>query len=105
MNAGLAGALLVFTGFWHATEFLMDGRRSDTLRLVPVGLLYILLGWWIVTSFGGSVVQIIALLLTGAGGAIAFLKRDEFEVRKWVTWAFILIDAIIVLALIVTLLG
>ena len=37
MFAGIAAALLVFTGIWHATEFLMDGRRQDTVRLIPVG--------------------------------------------------------------------
>ena len=30
MYAGIAGGLLVFTGIWHATEWMMDGRRRDT---------------------------------------------------------------------------
>ena len=38
MWAGLAGGLLVFTGIWHATEFLMGGRTADTRRLIPVGI-------------------------------------------------------------------
>jgi hypothetical protein len=34
MYAGIAGGLLVFTGIWHATEWMMDGRRRDTWALV-----------------------------------------------------------------------
>lgn len=54
MYAGLAGGLLVFTGFWHVTEWLMDGRRRDTLLLVPAGLIYLVLGYLLVTITGGQ---------------------------------------------------
>jgi hypothetical protein len=105
MYAGIAGGLLVFTGIWHATEWMMDGRRRDTWALVPVGLIYLILGYLLVTVFGGTTTQIVALLAAAFGGTIAFLRRDQFEVRKWVTWAFIVIDVIIVLALLAAILG
>ena len=35
---GSGGALLVFTGFRHALEWLMGGRNKDTLRLIPFGI-------------------------------------------------------------------
>lgn len=97
--AGLAGALLVFTGIWHAMEFLMAGRNRDTLRLVPVGLVYFVLGALIVTLTGGWIVQVVALLATLAGMIAAFLTRRGSMVRGWVIWAFILFDAVIIVAL------
>ncbi len=100
MLAGIAGAFLIFTGIWHATECLMDGRRRDTLALVPVGIVYAILGGLIVTPTGGWLVQLIALIATTAGISIAYIRRNDFEIRKWVTWAFILVDIVIILCLI-----
>lgn len=105
MYAGLAGGLLVFTGIWHATEWMMDGRRRDTWALVPFGLLYLVLGYLIVTLVGGTTVQAAALVLAAFGGTVAFVRRNQFEIRKWVTWAFIIIDVIIVVALLMAILG
>ncbi|SMX26085.1 hypothetical protein TRP8649_00158 [Pelagimonas phthalicica] len=105
MYTGIAGGLLVFTGIWHATEWMMDGRRRDTWALVPVGLVYLALGYMVATSIGGAATQIIALIAVTAGGTIAFKRRDQFEIRKWVTWSFILIDMLIALSLILGLLG
>lgn len=99
MSIGLAGALLVFTGVWHATEWLMDGRRPDTMRLIPVGFVYALLGCLLVMGVGGVITQIVALILVIAGGSVAFLRRDQFDVRKWVIWSFVVVDVIIALAL------
>jgi len=105
MTAGIAGSLLVFTGIWHATEWMMDGRRRDTWRLLPVGIIYLILGCLIVGGIGGSIVQIIALGLAVIGGTIAFAKRNEFQVRKWVTWVFIIVDVIVVICLFIALFG
>lgn len=99
MYAGLAGALLVFTGIWHATEFLMGGRNRDTLRLIPFGLVYLVLGVLIVTLTGGWIVQAIALVVAAVGMAGALATRHTAQVRGWVLWAFILIDVAIILAL------
>ena len=100
MYAGIAGGLLVFTGLWHATEWMMDGRRRDTWALVPVGLVYLVLGCFLVTMLGGAITQIVALIAVAAGGSIAFMRRNQFEIRKWVTWSFIVIDVIIFVALV-----
>ena len=105
MATGIAGALLVFTGIWHATEWMMDGGRRDTWRLVPVGIVYAALGYLLVTGAGGIVVPIVALVLAALGGTVAFTQRNQFAVRKWVTWTFIIIDVIIVGALALALLG
>lgn len=105
MNAGIAGGLLVFTGIWHATEWMMDGRRRDTWALVPVGLVYLTLGYMVIMSIGGAATQIVALIAVATGGSVAFMRRDQFEIQKWVTWAFILIDVVIVVSLIPGLLG
>lgn len=105
MALGLAGALLVFTGFWHAFEWLMGGRNKDTLRLIPFGLAYVVLGSLIVTLSGGGGVLWVALLLTCIGLAGAFMTRKSAELRSWVTWAFIGIDVVIVVALLVALWG
>ena len=106
MWAGLAGGLLVFTGLWHATEFMMGGRNADTRRLIPVGIVYLILGILIVTLTGGWIVQLVALIAAGAGAIAAFTMRGgRSEIRGWVIWAFILIDAAIVAALAMALLG
>ena len=103
MLTGLASGLLVFTGLWHATEWLMDGRRRDTLRLIPVGIVYAVLGYLLATGSGGLVTVVLAIVLPAVGAILAFLNRDQFDVRTWVVWAFILIDVIIVAALIAAL--
>jgi len=96
---GLAGSLLVFTGCWHAFEWLMGGRNKDTLRLIPIGIIYILLGYLIVTFTGGSTVQITALVVTLLGIIGALVTRKSAQVRSWVTWVFIVIDVVIIGAL------
>lgn len=99
MMVGLAGSLLVFTGFWHALEWLMGGRNKDTLQLIPFGIAYAVLGFLIVTFRGGATVLIVALVLTVIGVIGAFVLRKQSQVRPWVTWVFIVIDVIIIAAL------
>ena len=82
---GLAGSLLVFTGFWHTFEWLMGGRNKDTLRLVPVGIIYILLGYLMVTFTGGSTVVAVALIFTLIGLMGAIVTRKTTLVRHWVS--------------------
>jgi len=96
---GIAGALLVFTGLWHMLEWLMGGRNKDTLRLIPFGIMYVVLGYLIVTFKGGSTVVIVAAVVTLVGCIGAFLLRNKSQVRRWVTWVFIIIDLIILAAL------
>lgn len=105
MYAGIAGALLVFTGIWHATEWMMDGPRRDTGALVPVGLFYLLLGVLLVLSVGGVLTQAVALVAVVGFGIMAVLGLGRFEIRRWVTWVFIAIDAVVALALGMALIG
>ena len=102
---GLAGSLLVFTGVWHVLEWLMGGRNKDTLRLIPFGIVYVVLGYLIVTFRGGSIVHVIALLVTVAGLIGALVTRKTAQVRPWVTLVFIMIDIIIIIGLAVALIG
>lgn len=102
---GLAGSLLVFTGVWHALEWLMGGRNKDTVRLIPIGIIYVVLSFLIVTFKGGSVVHIVAMVVTLIGLVGALLTRKTAQVRSWVTWAFIILDVIILVALGLALLG
>lgn len=105
MLTGLASGLLVFTGIWHATEWLMDGRRRDTLRLIPFGIAYAVLGYLLATGVGGYVALGLAIVLPAVGAVLAFFNRDRFEIRKWVTWTFIIIDVVVVAALLLSLLS
>lgn len=99
MTAGISAGLLVFTGFWHATEWMMDGRRRDTWMLVLPGLVYLVLGCLIAISAGGAITQIIAIACVLAGAGVAYSQRNTMDVRRWVVWAFILIDIVIALGL------
>jgi len=89
---GLAGALLVFTGFWHAFEWMMGGRNKDTVRLIPFGVVYVVLGFMIVTFRGGQTVLVISLVIALIGLVSALLLRKSAQIRSWVTWVFIIID-------------
>lgn len=93
---GLAGSLLVFTGFWHALEWLMGGRNKDTLRLIPFGLIYIILGYLIVTITGGNLVTGIALIVTSIGLILTYRQRKVLAVRRWVIWIFMILDILII---------
>ena len=99
MFSAMAGGLLVMTGIWHATEFLMDGWRRDTRRLIPIGLAYLLLGYLLVTHTGGMIVHLAALVLATAGMVVAFRMRHTFDIRRWVIWTFIILDAAIIFGL------
>lgn len=100
MMMGLATGLLVFTGFWHMTEWLMGGRNRDTLRLIPFGAIYLVLGYLIAVGQAGLITLIIALVITCIGISAAFMMRNTSQIRRWVTWAFILIDAGIIAGLV-----
>jgi len=102
---GLAGPLLIFTGLWHALEWLMGGRNKDTLVLIPFGILYVVLGYLIVTFTGGTIVLWIALAATCIGLLGALLTRKKSLVRSWVTWVFIIIDVAIIAGLLIALFG
>ena len=96
---GLAGSLLVFTGLWHALEWLMSERNKDTARLIPFGIIYIILGYLIVTLTGGNIVLGIALIITTIGLILAYKQRNVLAIRQWVIWAFIIIDALIIIGI------
>ncbi len=98
---GLAGSLLVFTGFWHAFEWMMGGRNRDTLALIPFGIAYIVLGYLIVTFTGGITVPIIALIIVIAGLSLGFMTRRVSKIRPWVLWIFIGLDILIALGLLI----
>lgn len=102
---GAAGSLLVFTGIWHAFEWAMHGRNRDTARLVPVGIVYALMGWFIVTGQFMPWVAWAALALTSLGILAAISMRRTAQFPKWVIWSFIGIDALIILGLAAGLLG
>jgi len=78
---GIAGSLLVFTGFWHAFEWMMGGRNKDTVRLVPIGIIYAILGFMIVNFRGGQTVLVIALVITLIGLIGALLTRKTAQIR------------------------
>jgi len=102
---GLAGSLLVFSGLWHAFEWMMGGRNKDTYRLIPFGIVYVVLGFLIVTFRGGQTVLIIALVITLIGLIGALVTRKSAQVRPWVTWCLIIIDVFIIIGLAMSLLG
>ncbi|MCF2870787.1 hypothetical protein L0664_06885 [Octadecabacter sp. G9-8] len=102
---GLAGSLLVFTGFWHACEWIMGGRNRDTLALIPFGIVYIVLGYLIVTFTGGIAVPILALVIVLVGLSLGIMTRRVTAVRKWVLWIFIGLDILIALGLLIGLLN
>lgn len=105
MTAGIAGALLVFTGCWHVFEWMMSSRNRDTLRLIPFGIVYLVLGWLIINIIGGWLTLVATIAIAGAGAALAFSVRNTADIRKWVLWVFIVIDVIIILAAVAALLG
>ncbi len=102
---GVAGALLVFTGIWHAFEWAMARRNRDTLRLVPVGCVYLVLGCLIATLQFLPWTAWIALAVTATGMIAAFMVRNTARIRTWVLWTFIGVDALIIAALLAGLLA
>ena len=96
---GLAGALLVFIGLWQSLEWLMAGRHRDTLRLIPLGIVSLVLGVLIVTFTGGHVVLWLALLVTLFSLVTLLFSRKRSRVRGWVIVVFVVCDVLIVVGL------
>lgn len=96
MILGFAACLLVFAGIWHLTEWLMAGRSRDTLRLVPFGIVYLVLGWMIALGTGGWIVGALGGVAAGIGGTVAVVLRKTLTLRRWVLWSFVVIDVLIV---------
>jgi len=58
------------------------------------------LGILVALGFGGPILGDIILLAVAGGMILAFRNRKGVDVRRWVMWAFIVIDAIIALAIV-----
>ncbi len=97
---GLAAALLVFTGIWHLTEVFMDRTAKDARKLIPFGAVYTGLGVAMAMGFAGWIVSSITVLAVLTGMTLAFVNRKAMDIRNRVLWSFIVIDALIVLAIV-----
>jgi len=102
---GIAAFLLTFTGIWHLTEFLMDRESTGAKRIVPAGAIYLALGILIALGIGGTITAVVALVAVIVGLALAYIKRSELDVRRWVMVSFVVIDVIIIVAIIHSLIG
>lgn len=105
MFSAIAAGLLVFTGVWHLTEWLMGGRNRETVMLIPAGAVFLALGCLVAAGIGGVVVTALAILASAGGAILAFSRRNTSQVRKWVTWAYVIIDVLIVVLLAASMLG
>ena len=100
MLMGAAAGLFVFAGLWRTFEWIVHGRNRDSVRLIPGGVIYLILGLLIVLGTAGAIIGWVALVVALASLAGSFLMRNRTQVRRWVMWALILIDAAIVSSLI-----
>ena len=105
MVAGLAAALLIFSGFWQMTEWLMGGRNRHTLWLIVTGVIYIALGVWLIATIGGVVAGGVSTLIVLAGGSLRLLWYRSLHIRHWVLVGIIGLDVIVLLALVGAFLG
>ena len=64
------------------SEGLMSGRNKNSLRLIPIGILYTISGCLIVTVTGGQMGVIAALILTCLGLAAIFMTRSTSHLRR-----------------------
>ncbi|MBO6724281.1 MAG: hypothetical protein JJ911_01290 [Rhizobiaceae bacterium] len=100
MLMGTAAGLFVLAGLWRSFEWIVHGRNSDSMRLIPGGVIYLILGLLIAFGLGGTIVGWAALVVAIASLVGSFLTRNRSQVRRWVMWALVLIDLAIVSSLI-----
>jgi len=103
MAQGIAAGILVFSGLWHLTEWIMAGRRRDTLRLIPFGALYTALGAGLALLWGGPWLGWVALGAVAVGLGLLLALWSRLELRGWVKVAYALIDLAVIAALAATL--
>ena len=96
MLMGAATGLLVFAGFWRTFEWIVHGRNQGSVRLIPGGLIYLILGVLIALGTGGTITAWVALVVALASLIVSFVMRNRSQVRRWVMWLLIIIDAAIV---------
>ena len=93
----LAGQLLIASGILHCLAWIVSGWNDDTLRLIPIGIVYAALGAALMYHL--PKVRYLAFLLTLIGALGAYITMNSAQVAVWLTWLFIVID-LVVLALI-----
>lgn len=99
MLMGAAVGLLVFAGLWRTFEWIVHGRTPGSTRLIPGGLIYLILGVLIALGTGGTITAWVALVVALASLIASFVTRNRSQVRHWVMWLLIIIDAAIVSSL------
>ncbi len=87
---GLAGQLLIATGILHCLAWIVSGWSDDTMRLIPVGLVYAALG--AALYFRIPKIRYLAFLVTLIGVLVAYITMNGAQLAIWLSWLFIVID-------------
>lgn len=99
MELGIAAGILVFSGVWHLTEWMMAGRNRDTLRLIPFGILYTLLGVGLALFWAPDWLPWVALAAVIIGLGALMTNWGRLMLRGWVKVAYAVIDLAVIAAL------
>lgn len=97
---GIAAFLLVFLGVWNATEFLMDRRSTGARKLVPSGIVLLLLGILVAAGLAGTALAAVALLAVLASLGYLVANRRAINIRRWVLVALVLLEGLLAFVLI-----
>ena len=94
----LAGRLLIITGILHCLAWIVSGWSSDTMRLIPYGLVYIALGAGFFYRI--RTIRYLAFIVTLVGVVAAYISLGSAAVAVWLVWVFIAIDLVVLAILI-----
>ena len=88
-----AAWMMYLSGLAHLIAPLVSGTTSGALGLVPVGVLWIVLGW-ILVSRGWRWLAWVAFFLALAGAIAALgIATGGADVAAWLAWAVVAFDA------------
>ncbi|MCY6383256.1 hypothetical protein [Hoeflea prorocentri] len=93
----LAGQLLVVSGLLHFLAWTIDGWSDETVRHIPFGAAYIVLGAALIYRIRW--IRYLAFIITLIGALSAYMTAGPFSASAWLTWLFIAFD-LVILALI-----
>jgi hypothetical protein len=96
-NLQPAGVLMFVTAALHLIAFIPAGLHTDGLQMIPVGIVYALIGWGLLRGWRWLGYLTFLMLLVFA--IVAYGMVGNTAIPDWFMWTIIVVDLGVILTL------